>query len=89
MLLVGLGVTCASLVGNALGADRKHLAIQMGRLSLGYCFVLTLFLSLIILLFGSRFESIFSTDSDVHTIATRVVPYLSLFIFSDGMQGES
>jgi len=83
-----LGVTCASLVGNALGADRKRLAIQMGRLSLSYCLALTLCLSLLILLFGSRFVSIFSSDPEVHDIASRVVPYLSLFLLFDGMQGK-
>jgi len=87
-LLVGLGVTCASLVGNALGADRKRLAIQMGRLSLSYCLALLLCLSLLILMFGSRFVSIFSSDPEVHAIASGVVPYLSLFLLFDGMQGK-
>ena len=86
-LLVGLGVTCASLVGNALGADRKRLAIQMGRLSLSYCLALTLCLSLLILLFGSRFVSIFSSDPEVHAIVNPVIPYLSLFMFMDNLQG--
>jgi Na+-driven multidrug efflux pump len=60
----------------------------MGRLSLSYCLALTLCLSLLILLFGSRFVSIFSSDPEVHAIALQVVPNLSLFLLFDGMQGK-
>lgn len=87
MVPLGLGVACASLVGNAVGAGKKPLAISIGKLSIQSIFVLEVGIGVIILVLGPYFVDIFSNDSQVKHVANRAIPFLSLFALIDGLQG--
>ncbi len=87
MVPLGLGVACASLVGNAVGAGKKSLAIGIGKLSVKSIFVLEVAIGVVILLLGPYFVDVFSNDSQVKHVANRAIPFLSLFALIDGLQG--
>ncbi len=87
MVPLGLGVACASLVGNAVGAGKKSLAIAIGKLSVKSIFVLEVAIGVVILLLGPYFVDVFSNDSQVKHVANRAIPFLSLFALIDGLQG--
>lgn len=87
MVPLGLGVACASLVGNALGAGKKPLAIQIGKLSIMAIFCLEMVVGIVLLIGGPYFVDLFSNDPEVIKVANRAVPFLSIFTMIDGLQG--
>jgi MATE family multidrug resistance protein len=87
MIPLGIGVACASLVGNALGAGKKSLAIDLGKLSISGIFCLELLIGLTMLIGGPYFVDMFTNDPQVILVANRAVPFLSLFTMIDGLQG--
>ena len=89
MIPLGLGVACSSLVGNALGAGHKNLAIQIGKLSIATTVVLEVVIGILLLILGSYFVDLFSNDNSVKRVANRAVPFLAVFAMIDGLQGVS
>jgi MATE family multidrug resistance protein len=87
MVPLGMGVACASLVGNSLGAGKKQLAIKLGKLSIGSIFVLEIGIGIIMILFGSFFVDMFTNDPEVIKVSNRAIPFLSVFCLVDGLQG--
>jgi MATE family multidrug resistance protein len=87
MVPLGIGVTCASFVGNAIGAGKLKLAQQIGKLSLAYAVVINTILSGIILLGADQFVALFTTDPHVIEETDRAIPFLAMFIMIDGLQG--
>jgi MATE family multidrug resistance protein len=87
MVPLGLGVATASLVGNALGAHSKGLAIQLGKLALVTIGVLELVLGLSLYFIGPFFVDLFTNEPKVMAVANGVVPFLSVFTVFDGIQG--
>lgn len=87
MVPLGIGVASASLVGNALGAGQKALAIDIGKLSLAAIGVLEVGIGLVMLLGGPLFVDCFTSDHRVKDVATRAIPFLCLFATIDGVQG--
>jgi MATE family multidrug resistance protein len=87
MVPLGIGVTCASFVGNAIGAGKVALAQQIGKLCLGYTAVIDTFLAVIILLGGDQFVALFTSDPEVIQVTDSAIPFLSAFVMIDGLQG--
>lgn len=84
MVPLGLGIATASLVGNALGAGKPHLAVEIAHLS--YCIVncLTVAMGILILFFGRYFVMLFTDDESVLRVAESVMSFLSAFVVIDG-----
>lgn len=87
MVPLGIGVTCASFVGNAIGAGKIGLAKQIGKLSLLYTAMINTLCGGLILLVGDQFVAIFTSDPSVQKVTESAIPFLSLFIMIDGLQG--
>jgi MATE family multidrug resistance protein len=87
MIPLGLGVACASLVGNALGAGKKLLAKRIGKLSIKSTFVLEILIGMLMLLFGRYFIDLFTNDPAVKKCCRRAIPFLAVFTLVDGLQG--
>eukprot|EP01033_Poteriospumella_lacustris_P000584 gene584-400_t len=87
MIPLGIGVACASLVGNALGAGKKPLAIGIGKLSVTGIVCVETFIGLFLFIVGPFFVDLFTNDPEVIVVANRAVPFLSLFTVVDGLQG--
>jgi len=89
MVPLGIGVTVASFVGNAIGAGKTTLAKQMGKLSLVYTACTNIVVGVIIVVVGDQFVALFTTDPAVQHVTDSVIPYLACFIMIDGLQGVS
>mmetsp|Transcript_26160 Transcript_26160/g.44103 ORF Transcript_26160/g.44103 Transcript_26160/m.44103 type:complete len:479 (+) Transcript_26160:70-1506(+) len=87
MIPLGIGITCASFVGNAIGASEVPLAKQIGKLCLAYAAVINVLLGVLILFGGPAFVSIFTSHPVVRDVVESAIPFLSLFIMIDGLQG--
>jgi MATE family multidrug resistance protein len=87
MAPLGVGVACASLVGNSLGAKRHKLATQIGKVSVFAIVVLETVMSVCVLFLGQYFVEVFSEDKRVEASANKSLPFLSAFIIIDGIQG--
>lgn len=87
MIPLGLGISSSSLIGNSIGAQYKLLAIRIGKLSIASILVLEIFISMIMLFFGSYFVDLFTNDENVKEVANNVVPFLAIFTLIDGLQG--
>eukprot|EP01032_Pedospumella_encystans_P014245 gene14245-16375_t len=62
MVPLGIGVTVASFVGNAIGAGKITLAKQMGKIGLIYTGCTNVIVGVIIVLIGDKFVAVFTTD---------------------------
>jgi MATE family multidrug resistance protein len=89
MVPLGIGVTCASFVGNAIGAGKVALAKQIGKLCLGYTGLLNIILGGIILLLGDQFVALFTSDPHVIYETDNAIPFLSMFVMIDGLQATA
>jgi len=89
MVPLGIGVTVASFVGNAIGAGKITLAKQMGKIGLMYTGCTNVIVGVIIVLTGDQFVALFTTDPAVQRVTDSVIPYLAVFIMIDGLQGVS
>lgn len=87
MIPLGIGVACSSLVGNALGASKKSLAVSLGKMSLVVILVMEIGVSIVMFCAGSYFVDAFTNDESVKKVANRAIPFLCLFTFIDGLQG--
>lgn len=85
MVPLGLSIATASLIGNAIGAQQKDLAIRMGKMSLGMIFVLDFFISGTIFVSGNAFVHFLSNDPDVIRIFLSMLPLLCIVPFADGV----
>lgn len=84
MVPLGIGIATASLVGNALGANKRQLAIEIAELAFKVVVTIELFLGLIIWLFGGYFVQLFTDETDVLIISKSVMGFLSFFVLADG-----
>ena len=87
MVPLGVGVATSSLVGNALGAQLKTLAIKLGKLVLGSILFLEIILGVALFFLGPYFVDLFTNDPKVMEVANGAVPFLSIFTMIDGVQG--
>lgn len=87
MVPLGIGVSVCSLVGNAIGAQKQSLAISLGKRAILGIFVVEIAVSLILFFGGSFFVVCFSNDGDVKSAANHIIPFLSIFVIFDGLQG--
>ena len=87
MVPLGIGVTCASLVGNSIGAGKLTLAKQVGKISLIYSAGINAVLGVLILLVGDQFVALFTQDPAVIRETDSAIPFLSMFVMIDGLQG--
>lgn len=89
MFPLGLSITVTCIIGNSLGARKRSLAIEMGKLSFLVMIFLEVFIALTIVLGGKAFVQAFSLDDEVRQTSYSMIPYLALFTVSDAMQGIS
>lgn len=89
MVPLGIGITCASFVGNAIGAGKMGLAKQIGKLCLAYTGALNLVLGGLILLLGDQFVALFTSDPHVIHETDSAIPFLSVFVMIDGLQATA
>mgnify|MGYP000430374983 CR=1 FL=1 len=87
MVPLGIGVTCASIVGNAIGAGKMQLAQQIGKLCLVYSTFINIILGILIVTLGDQFVALFTSDPHVIRVTDSAIPFLSMFIMIDGLQG--
>lgn len=75
-------------MGNALGADKPQLAVQLSRVSLGIMLALELCLiGPLVLVLGPTFAALFTEDPAVQQLARRTVHLVALLALGDGVQG--
>jgi MATE family multidrug resistance protein len=86
MIPLGMGITVASLVGNAVGAKKIPLARRIGRLGLKVALAAQMAIGLVILLAGRFFVLLFTTDAAVIRSCDRAMALLSVFTIVDGLQ---
>jgi MATE family multidrug resistance protein len=89
MVPLGIGITSASFVGNAIGAGRISLAKQMGRTSIAYTACTNLFAGSVIFFFGHHFAEVFTSDPLILVVTERAIPFLSIFVMIDGIQSAA
>lgn len=87
MISLGTGVTCASLVGNALGAGERLLAASIAKLTIGTIVCIELVIGTSLFVGGSVYVDLFSKDPEVIHVINRAIPFLALFTMVDGLQG--
>lgn len=89
MIPLGLSVATASLVGNALGAGKKRLAVQYSHIALVTILCIAV-ASGIFIYFGSEYIFlVFTSDQDTLNVINPVVPCIPLFFLFDCVQGVS
>jgi multidrug resistance protein, MATE family len=82
-----MGAATNILVGNALGASKQKLAIDMGRTSLGTIVLIEgVVIMPAMLLGGGAFVRMYSTDAAVMWETMRAIPILAAASFCDGVQ---
>jgi MATE family multidrug resistance protein len=84
-----MGVACASLVGNSIGADKLRLAKSIGKLSVKSIFVIEIIIGSILLVGGRTFVNLFTNDAGVKRVGGKAIPFLAVFTMVDGIQGVS
>ena len=90
MFPLGIGISTGAIVGNALGAGHKQLAISIGYLSMLVIFLIDLVLCPLILQFRLEFVELFTSDlAVIHTCVVQCFPLLAVEIFIDGAQAVS
>lgn len=90
MFPLGIGISTGAIVGNALGAGHKQLAISIGYISLAVIFVIDLVLCPLIFHFRLDFVELFTSDADViYTCVHQCLPLMAVEIFIDGAQAVS
>jgi multidrug resistance protein, MATE family len=90
MFPLGIGISTGAIVGNALGAGHKQLAISIGYLSMSVIFLVDLILCPLLLHFRRDFVELFTSDPAVIFICVhQCFPLLAAEIFVDGAQAVS
>jgi MATE family multidrug resistance protein len=89
MVPLGFSIATASLVGNALGAKQRSLAIEFARLAYVIIFVVDFGLALCMYYGGRPFIHVFSNDPEVINIFESMLLFLSFIPFVDGNQSIS
>ena len=87
MIPLGLGIATASVVGNAIGAKKRLLAIKMAHLSLAIVVVIQSMMAVLVTFKGYLFINFFTPDEHVRAIANQTLLYMGLFVFLDSIQG--
>jgi MATE family multidrug resistance protein len=87
MIPLGLGIATASLVGNAIGAKKRALAVQLAKLSLATICVMEGILAILVTLKGDLFINFFTPDENVRAIAKQSLFFMGFFCFFDSIQG--
>lgn len=87
MVPLGLGIAGCTIVGNALGASKRPLAINMADLAIRSIIGLEFGVAAIIMLVGKWYIRLFTDDEDVLYHSDRMIPFLAFFTFIDGIQG--
>jgi len=81
------GMATNILVGNALGASKQQLAVDVGRTSLGTIALIEGAVIMPVMLFcGGAFVGLYSTDEAVMWESMRAIPILAAASFCDGVQ---
>lgn len=89
MIPLGLSVATASLVGNALGAGKKKLAVQYGHIAINVIICIAMAAGIFIY-FGSEYMfMLFTSDESILSVIDPVVPVIPLFFLFDCVQGVS
>jgi MATE family multidrug resistance protein len=87
MIPMGIGITSSSLVGNALGASKTNLAIKVGKVSIYFTLTIEFIVALALIFGGNCFVGVFTSDTTVKKYTSNAMPFLSLFVIVDGIQG--
>lgn len=87
MVPLGVASASSSLVGNSLGASKVALASSIGKIAIFTIIAFEILVGLLIYFFGTDFVSLFTEDVKVINIVDSVIPFLSLFVMLDGLQG--
>jgi MATE family multidrug resistance protein len=64
MVPLGLGIASCSLVGNAIGAGKRSLAINIAHLAIGLIVFLDICVGLVVTFAGGAYFRIFTADAD-------------------------
>ena len=81
MVPLGLGIAGCTIVGNALGASKRPLAINMADLAIRSIIGLEFGVAAIIMLVGKWYVRLFTDDEDVLYHSDRMIPFLAFFTF--------
>jgi MATE family multidrug resistance protein len=87
MMPLGLSVATASIVGNALGMNKRDYAIQMSHYAILTILCIELGIGVALRLLGKVFCSTFTTDAGVLETTYELIIFLSIFCCVDGVQG--
>ena len=86
MIPFGLSVAISARVGNAAGRKNSQEARFRGFVGVGVASLIMLVTATIILLFPSQIVSIYTSDTDVTSVAVQLLFMAAIFQLSDGLQ---
>lgn len=87
MFPLGVGISVSSMVGNALGAGEVMLAKHIGLLGLSFMLSMSVVICPVVILFGSSFMKLFTSDPEVISMSSSMVYLLAYSTVMDGLQG--
>ncbi|KAI8080727.1 mate-domain-containing protein [Gilbertella persicaria] len=86
-LAFGIGIASANRVGNLLGAQRPRQARQATHTALGVGVMVGALNACMLMVFRYEWPYIFTTDEQVASLVTRVLPLVAVFVFADNIAG--
>ncbi|RIB10287.1 mate-domain-containing protein [Gigaspora rosea] len=81
----GLSVSASNRVGNLLGAGLVEKAKMTSKLTMQFAIILALFEAIILIVFKDYWGYIFISKDDVVKYTSNVIPLISIFEISDGL----
>jgi MATE family multidrug resistance protein len=86
MLPAGIRESCATIVGNALGANKPGLARRSGMISPALALMGTGLMSVLILALPQQLGRVFTDDAAVVELVASLAPLMAMYILTDGLQ---
>jgi hypothetical protein len=86
MLPAGIRESCSTIVGNALGADKPHIAKASSVISPALAFLGCVAMSAVILPMRNQLGRMFTDDAEVVALVASLAPIIAAYVISDGVQ---
>ena len=85
MLPLAIGLAASTRVGNLLGEERFIDARYSSKISVSLCFIGALLNVTILIIFGNKLVSLYTTDPLVYSVASYLIIFAAIFQIPDGI----